>query len=294
MPAPPSPPYIPAKYHGGHQSTITRIVLHGTVSPCEPGGAHAVARYFQHPAYESSAHYVVDPTAEFQCVYDHTIAWHDGTNTNSIGVEMCDPVEGPASRWADGHHQAMLARTAALVGALCDAYGVPKRRISPAQIRAGERGICSHVDMRDAFPGSTSHWDPGPGFPWGQFLTLLGEPSPAAAPTDPRKAEPMILCERLVKGDNYLRLPAMVGSASELYGRAWVSVSGEGGGHLKVCFQKDAASDGPAPGAGPIWQGIYRNASRVWHPLPSGTEYLECWISVKGDDGFVAVEFEPK
>lgn len=174
MTAPPSPEYIPAKHQGGRQDVIKRIVIHGTVSRTYCGGAKAIARYFQNPTYVSSAHYVVDPCEEYQCVYDHTIAWHDGTNTNSIGVEMCDPVEGSITRWDGGPHQKMLIRTANLVRQLCLAYDIPMRHLTPAQIRAGEKGICGHVDMRDAFPGSTSHWDPG-AFPWARFLSLVRE-----------------------------------------------------------------------------------------------------------------------
>lgn len=173
MTAPPSPPYIPAKYHGGSQSTIVRIVIHGTVSATERGGARAIAEYFQNPSSETSAHYVVDPGEEFQCVYDHTIAYHDGTNTNSIGVELCDPVDGPPERWQDRPHQDMLRRAADLVRQLCDAYQVPKVKLGADQIRAGENGICGHADMRDAFPDSTSHYDPGPGFPWQQFIDQI-------------------------------------------------------------------------------------------------------------------------
>jgi N-acetyl-anhydromuramyl-L-alanine amidase AmpD len=165
-------PYIPARNHGGHQSAINRIVIHGTVSATVRGGARNIANFFANQA-STSAHYVVDPGEVIQCVYDHTIAWHDGTNTNSIGVELCDPVDGPAARWTDSAHTNMLGRAADLVRDLCHLYDVPMLRLTPAQIRAGQRGICGHVDMRDAFPGRTTHYDPGPAFPWVTFLAAV-------------------------------------------------------------------------------------------------------------------------
>lgn len=172
MPAP-APPFIPAEHFGrGGNKPIKRIVIHGTVSGTYCGGARNIAEYFQNPSYVSSAHYVVDPCETFQCVWDSDRAWHDGTNTHSLGVEMCDPVEGPLSRWNDRPHSDMLRRTANLVAGLCDAYGIPKRKLTPAQIRNGHKGICGHDDMRDAFPGSTSHWDPG-AFPWSRFIALV-------------------------------------------------------------------------------------------------------------------------
>jgi N-acetyl-anhydromuramyl-L-alanine amidase AmpD len=196
----PAPPFIAAKYHGGGQSSIDRIVIHGTVSPTVAGGALAVAHYFQNPPSEVSAHYIVDPATEYQCVFDHTIAWHDGTNTNSIGVELCDPVDGPADRWQDGPHQEMLARAASLVRDLCDSYGVPIVKLSGADIRAGRHGICGHVDMRDAFPASTTHYDPGPAFPWGQFMSLVaGGTPPQEDDLTPDQANRLILIEQEVR-----------------------------------------------------------------------------------------------
>jgi N-acetyl-anhydromuramyl-L-alanine amidase AmpD len=168
-----SPPFIAARWHGGPQQTINRIVIHGTVSPCQTGGARAVARFFATETNQTSAHYVVDPDEVIQCVGDHTIAWHDGVNTCSIGVELCDPVDGPAARWQDQPHRNMLARAATLVRYLCDAYTVPRVKLSAAQVRAGQRGICGHVDIRDAWPAATTHYDPGTAFPWNQFMQLV-------------------------------------------------------------------------------------------------------------------------
>jgi N-acetyl-anhydromuramyl-L-alanine amidase AmpD len=171
----PAPPYIPARWHGGKQTTIKRIVIHGTVSPTILGGARDVAHFFATEANQTSAHYVVDPGEVIQCVYDHTIAWHDGTNTNSIGVELCDPVDGKANRWQDRLHQDMLKRAANLVRDLCWFYSIPIIKLTPAAIRAGHAGICGHADMRDAFPGSTTHYDPGTAFPWNHFIDLVNQ-----------------------------------------------------------------------------------------------------------------------
>lgn len=117
---------------------------------------------------------------------------------------------------------------------------------------------------------------------------------PAPAPVE-KKVKPVIIERPLNKGENYLRIPCMVGSASGLYKRAWVSITGEGGGDMQVAFQRNAASDGPPPGAGALWgPTVFRNASRVYREIPSGTEFLEVWVTLKGRTGAVAVEFEPK
>jgi len=175
----PSPPYAgPGRDSGGGNKPIHRIVLHGTVSPTERGGARNIAAYFRSPAARGSAHYIVDPGEIVQTVYDSRIAWHAPPNSHSIGVEFCDwvGVNGggtplPMSRWDDGPHREMLARGARLVAELCLAYDVPVQMLSPADLRAGKRGICEHDDVSDAW-GQTNHWDLG-NFPRTHFLKLV-------------------------------------------------------------------------------------------------------------------------
>ncbi len=168
--APPNPPMIPARWHGGAQIPRT-IVIHGTVSPCVPGGARSVANFFANrPASsKTSAHYTVDPGEVIQSVGDHVVAYHCGHNQDSIGIELCDPQSGSGNRWADKNHAAMLARAAALTARLCLAYGIPATRVSPSALVAGKHGICGHADMSKAFKAST-HTDPGPDFPWTDFI----------------------------------------------------------------------------------------------------------------------------
>lgn len=171
---PPAPPYVgPAKWHGdASNKPITRVVIHCTVSPTKAGGARTIARYFRGNTNPGSAHYVVDPSESVQVVYDSVVAFHAPPNSHSLGVELCDPMTGPDSRWQDDAHQSMLKRAAVLVAQLCLAYEVPLTRLSVDQLQNGRKGICGHVDVSNAFHQS-SHWDPGPGFPWDQFMTYV-------------------------------------------------------------------------------------------------------------------------
>lgn len=194
--APPSPPMIgPAKFHGGaNNKPIHRVVIHCTVSPCQPGNARSVANYFKSAVTRpSSAHYVVDPAEIVQCVGDSTVAYHAPPNTNSIGVELSDMQAGAITRWQDANHKAMLALAAPLVARLCLAYDVPITRLSVADLKAKKHGICGHVDVSNAFH-ETTHTDPGNGFPWDAFMKQVKEaameiqsgrkptPKPAADP----------------------------------------------------------------------------------------------------------------
>jgi hypothetical protein len=174
----PAPPYVgPPKRHSGHgNKPINRIVMHGTVSPCERGGARKIAAYFRSDSAGGSAHYIVDPGEAVQSAYDDLIAWHAPPNKNSIGVELCDPVGDskgalPMSRWDGGNHADMLGIAARLVAALCLAYDVPAVFLSPADLKAGKRGLCEHSDVSQAF-GQSSHWDLG-NFPRATFLKAV-------------------------------------------------------------------------------------------------------------------------
>lgn len=168
--APPAPEYVgPPKWHGqANNKPIHRVVIHGTVSPCEPGGARNVEHLFKTTKRPSSAHYIVDPAEVLQIVYDSVVAFHAPPNTGSIGIELCDPVVGTIKRWQDKNHQLVLDRAALLTAQLCLAYDVPIRRIGPIRLRLGWKGICGHVDVSKAWH-QTDHWDPG-AFPWREFI----------------------------------------------------------------------------------------------------------------------------
>lgn len=174
---PPAPPYLgpPAHSSAGDNKPIRRIVIHSTVSPCEPGGARNIAAYFRRQDAGGSAHYVVDPAETVQSAWDSVIAWHAPPNSNSIGVEMCEvpgplPGDSPGSarwkalkkswRWVRPNQRAMLDRTARLTAQLALAYDVPLVFLSPDALRSGRRGITTHANVSAAWRQST-HWDPG-------------------------------------------------------------------------------------------------------------------------------------
>ena len=185
---PPAPPYLgpPSKSSGGNNKPIKRIVLHGTVSAPERGGARKIASYFRSAAAGGSAHYIIDPGEVVQSAYDSVICWHAPPNDHSLGIEMCDmpgPVPGdkPGSarykalkaawRWNKDNQKAMLQRTAELTAELCLAYDVPVRMVGPAGLKAGRKGICEHSDVSEAFKQS-SHWDLG-NFPRRRFIRMV-------------------------------------------------------------------------------------------------------------------------
>lgn len=170
----------------GPNGTITRVVMHGTVSPCERGGARKVARYFQSSQAGGLAHYIVDPGETVQACREDIACWHAPPNAGSIGVELCDPQAGAVDRWYDDPHRMMLQRAAVLVADLCHRHRLPIEYLNASALLAGRRGITMHRDVSTAWKQS-SHTDPGVGFPMAHFVDLVkqvGAPAPAVVPVE--------------------------------------------------------------------------------------------------------------
>lgn len=177
--SPPSPPYLgPATWHGGNDNKpIHRIVMHATdgSEPGVTGAARATVAYSKATTRPSSFHYVADSRESLQYVYDGTEAYHAPPNQHSLGYELCCSLSNEGKgHWVDADHQRMLKIAALDVAHLCLAYGVPIVKLTVDDLKAGKHGICGHVDVSNAWH-ETSHWDPGPYFPWDQFIAMVKE-----------------------------------------------------------------------------------------------------------------------
>ena len=169
-------------HESGPQYQIDRVVIHGTVSPCVPGGAEANGRYFERPDSGGLAAYVVDPSKIVQCAPEDMVTWHAPPNKNSIGIELCDPQAGPLARWTDSAHKAMFALARPLVHDICQRHHVPLVFVDARGLMAGRRGVTTHYEVSQAFHQS-DHSDPGPGFsPFMAYLLSMDAPHPAAHP----------------------------------------------------------------------------------------------------------------
>lgn len=130
--------------------------------------AENVAAYFK--KVKASAHWCVDADSRVRVVNDDDTAWTlPGANTRSLNLELAGFAKQTAADWADDYSIKMLE-----IAALCAAewvikYKIPVRKLTDAQIRSGEKGFAGHVDVNRVYKKS-SHWDPGPAFPWAYFL----------------------------------------------------------------------------------------------------------------------------
>lgn len=154
------------------------IVIHSTESHERPGAARAVAQnWFALAKARVSAHYLVDPLEVVQCVPDELAAWHAGKiNSVSIGIELCGKAGQSADEWLDEHSKATLGRAAGLVAYLCKLHSIEVRVLTDAELLASltdpsTTGIVGHVDCSRVLGGT--HWDPGPSFPWLDFMIAV-------------------------------------------------------------------------------------------------------------------------
>ncbi len=189
--------FLQAKNYGPKRTkAITAVVLHATDGPEGPKSADNVAGWFAtQPAngspyppewdqrykpkdgkfHGTSAHYVVGDKKIIQTVNESDEAWHaSSANPFSIGIELVGYAKQSAEEWNDDYSRAQLHLAARLTAAICKTYGIPPERLPAEDLKSGKRiGITGHSDVVQGLEGGHGHYDPGAGFPWAQFLTMV-------------------------------------------------------------------------------------------------------------------------
>lgn len=154
-----SPDYPPAlwvaanaaNYATGRSAAIDKVVIHVT-----QGSYAGTISWFQNPASQVSAHYVVRSSdGEItQMVRDKDTGYHArSANASSLGIEHEGFVDNPS--WFT---DSMYRSSAALTAYLCDRYGIPKDR--------------SHIIGHSEAPGN-DHTDPGVNWNWTYYMQLV-------------------------------------------------------------------------------------------------------------------------
>jgi N-acetyl-anhydromuramyl-L-alanine amidase AmpD/LysM repeat protein len=161
-------------YRKGRIRPIRLVIIHDMESPEKTGTAEAVAAYFARTDREASAHYNVDADSIVQSVRDGDTAFAaKGANADGLHIEHAGYASQKRRDWTDPYSARMLARSARLVARLCLRYRIPVQRLTPDQVRLGGRGLCGHADVTKAYPPGSGHTDPGPGFPWPDYLKMV-------------------------------------------------------------------------------------------------------------------------
>lgn len=154
------------------------IVLHCMEWPETATSAEWCAEFFagkRGPAPQASAHYCVDDDSIICSVPPDRVAWHaPGANANGIGIEHAGYARQTRAQWLDDYSLRMLTLSAQLTAWLCRRFEIPVQFIVSDHLKRGGRGITTHAEVTKAF-GKSSHLDPGPFFPLGDYLRFVVE-----------------------------------------------------------------------------------------------------------------------
>ena len=132
-------------YRPGRTQPVEYIVVHYTGNWSDT--AKNNADYFARTVTGTSAHYFVDEEAVWQSVREEDTAWHCGSdnpkhpycrNSNSIGIEMCDSVEGVP--------EDVRSLTVSLVQELMSRYGIDSSHVLRHYDVTGKRCPAPWVD----------------------------------------------------------------------------------------------------------------------------------------------------
>ena len=123
-------------------------------------------------------------------------AWHAPPNPRSLGNEIAGHPDLTRAEWLSGDRWKACLNCAAETRAQALRWELPIVRLSVADLDAGRRGICGHFDVSQAWHQS-DHWDPGPNFPWDDFMGEVdrkqGHPSPPSKDDDMNRDETITL-----------------------------------------------------------------------------------------------------
>lgn len=171
----------PNKY-AGRASAVEVIVIHTMEAAEGAATAEQIAAYFAKTSTRASAHICADSDSLVRCVADSDTAWAaPGANANGLQLELAGYAKQTAAEWADAYSTAMLELAAQQCAEWVRKYGIPIRHLTVAELAAGRMGFVAHDDVSKAFKRST-HWDPGPNFPWAGFLARVSELVSGAVP----------------------------------------------------------------------------------------------------------------
>lgn len=166
----------PASWSNANRTSVQLIVIHTTEGSAHNVSAEDGAAYDQRRTDGVSTHYFHDNDSTVQCVRTEDIAYAARAQGNKRGIqhELCGKAGWSASTWAGEYAQAMLVRAAKQAARDAKKWGIPVRHLTVSEVASGEKGFCSHYDVTRAFPQDNgTHTDPGPNFPWSQFLDMV-------------------------------------------------------------------------------------------------------------------------
>lgn len=165
--------YTPAHYYKGREKQLRLIVIHTMEAAESPKTAENIAEYFASGAVVASAHACVDQDSVVVCLPPSDTAFAaPGANADGYQIEHAGYASQDGAGWADAESQSMLKLSAAHARSIALAAGIPLRHLTDAELAAGYAGFVGHDQVSRVYKRS-DHWDPGPQFPWSQYMGLV-------------------------------------------------------------------------------------------------------------------------
>lgn len=205
---------VPKSWTNADRTSVQLIVIHDTEGSSHAQSAEDGAAYDARRTDGTSTHYFVDNTSIVQCVRTNDRAHTARSQGNKRGIqyELCARASWTKAKWLDAAYgKPMLERAAAQCARDAKKWGIPVRKLTPTQVAAGAKGFCGHADITKAFPEDRgSHTDPGPNFPWAEFISMVEKAMGGPAPTPGREITYMELTVKipvLREGDRDDKIP---------------------------------------------------------------------------------------
>jgi len=179
-----SAPYVQASFFGPAIREVSVITIHTAETPETPFGAEGVANYFASGNVRASTHFTVDVDSIVRCVPEDQRCWGAGegpANDVSLQWELAGYAGQDGADWKDDYSRWELVNLAAGCQTLLGRYPhIRPVRLTGAQLRAGERdGFAGHADWHEGWPVGAYRSDPGPEFPWDDFLAMVAQREPS-------------------------------------------------------------------------------------------------------------------
>jgi hypothetical protein len=139
------------------------LCLHSIESTNLKGAAEGAGAWFADRRSAGSAHYGVDNDSIQRYLSLDRIPWAaPSVNLAGIHYEQMGTAAWTRAQWLE-KAKPTLDRTAWLLARHSKRFAIPLRTLTDAELRAGKRGVITHVQATRVFGGT--HTDPGKGYP---------------------------------------------------------------------------------------------------------------------------------
>ena len=157
--------YQPAVHQSGKRplSAIRIIVLHDMEDTNYKAAAEDTGRWFENAASGGSSNFGIDNNSIQRYLPLDVIPWGaPGANTQGVHIEQMGAASWTEAEW-NARAGGTKDRAAWLIAHLHHELGIPIQTLTDQQLRAGHKGVTTHMQCTRVFGGT--HTDPGHGYP---------------------------------------------------------------------------------------------------------------------------------